>query len=305
MYLRRTFSIFISKFNLVFKMLFYIGLVIIILAVIGVSIFLPSYRSFVGDIRETGIFDNATESFRMLLSGDFENYAENYQALETSYNASVDLIKQNIGQLYKFYIIAIILGVFAKLLISFSYVPFVDVVNKFMHSDINEKFAPNLISNSKTAMKYAFFDLLLIVPLDTIVFFIVFFVFKLLAPALNIFVMPFIVAFGMALYMLRVNITAGWIPAIVYENISVTKALGYTFKSAKERFLRTYPTYLMLGIFSFSAYMLFGFSTLGLGYFIGIPMLLLLYRVLELVTYYNLSGHRYYLDHETIATPRA
>jgi hypothetical protein len=285
-------------------MLFYIGLVIVILAVIGVSIFLPAYRSFVGDIRETGIFVNATESFRMLLRGDFEHYADNYEALEASYNASVELIEQNIDRLYIFYIIAIVLGVLGKLLISFSYVPFVDVVNKFMHSDINEKFAPNLVANGKTAIKYALFDLLIIMPLDTAIFFIIFFVFKVTAPALNIFVMPFIVAFGMALYMLRVNMTAGWIPAIVYENISVTKALAYTFKSFKQRLVRTYTTYFMLGIFSFSAYMLFGLSTLGLGYIIGIPMLLLLYRVLELVTYYNLSGHRYYLDHETIATPR-
>ncbi|MGI6701410.1 MAG: hypothetical protein ACOX3U_02935 [Christensenellales bacterium] len=303
MYLRRSFNIFVTKFNLIFKMLFYIAIVIILMAAIAVSIFLPSYHSLLRELEGTEIIPNIKTAAKLLIKGDFEKYAEGYDALEQSYQEAKTLIEANLNKLYKLYILLIVVGIVAKVLITLSYIPFVDVVNKFMHSDINEKVTHNFVVNGKKSLIYSFYDLIIVVPLDALIFFIIFGAIKLLMPVLGIFIMPFSVAFGIFVYMVRVNVLAGWLPAIVYDNMSVASALIHSLKSAKARFLRTFPTYLIIGLMCFSFYIMFGFSTLGLGYFLGIPMILLFYRVLELVTYYNLNGHRYYVDHEIVVEP--
>jgi len=305
MYLRRSFQIFVSKFNLIFKLLFYIAIVIIIMAAIGVSIFLPSYHTLIRELEGTEIVANVKNAANLLIRGDFEAYSEGYTALEQSYKEAVDLIQTNMDKLYKVYILIFILGVLGKVLISLSYVPFVDVVNKFMHSDVDVKVVHNFIENGKKSLIYSLFDFIIVVPLDIIVVFLTIGAVNLISPVLGIFTMPFAVAFFLTLYMIRVNVLAGWIPAIVYDNLPIGKALIYSIKSAKTRFFKTFPTFLMISVFCLSFYVLFGFSTLGLGYIIGVPMITLFYRVLELVSYYNLNGHRYYLDHETIVEPRA
>lgn len=304
MYLRRSFSVFLSKFSLVYKLLFYIAIIIILMSAIGVSIFMPTYNSLVREVRDTDIFDNAKGAFRLLIKGDFEEYAAGYEALEASYNQAMDLVRSNLEKLYKLYIMIFVLGIVGKYLITLSYVPFMDVVNKFMHSDVDTGVLHNFIDNAKRSSLYSLFDLIIMVPIDLAIFGLVMLVFSLVSSIFSIFTLPFMVAFSISLYMLRVNIFAGWVPAIVYDNMSIGKALIHSLKTAKLRFSRTYLTYVILGVFALSFYVIFGLTTLGLGYIIGIPMITLFYRVLDLVAYYNLNGHRYYLDHDTVVEPR-
>ena len=304
MYLRRSFSILISKFNLSFKLLMYIALVITVMAAIAVSIFMPSYNALVREVEDTDILVNAKTAFQTIIKGDFEQYSEGYDALEASYIEARDLINENVNKLYKIFIMLIVLGVAGKYLISLSYIPFVDVVNKFMHSDVEYGVMHNFVENMKKSLKFSLFNVLIMVPLDVCIVFIVGGAFSLLSSLISIFTLPFAVALAIGLYMFKTNIFAGWIPAIVYDNLSIMKALKSSFKTAKLRFMRTYMMFTVVAVFSMSFYVLFGLSTLGLGYLIGMPIILLFYRVLELVTYYNINGHRYYLDHDTIVEPR-
>lgn len=300
MYLKRSLNIFTTKFNLVYKLLFYITIIIILTSAVGVS--LPSYHKYVNAIHDTNIIQDAKDASSMIVKGDFEGYQKTFEHLEDTFYKAKDKIFDSV-QIRHIFLSMLAIIIIAKYLINLSYLPFADVLNKFMHSNESASVSNNFIANLKKSALYSLMEIVILVPIDLLLVFGIYKLGSLLLAAFGIFGMPMIALIGLSIYSLRVNLFAGWLPAMVYDKKSVFGALKHNFKTAKIRFVKTYPIFIIVSIFSMSFYVLFGISTLGLGYYIGLPIILLYFRVLELVTYYNINGYRYYIHPKRVADP--
>ncbi len=112
---------------------------------------------------------------------------------------------------------------------------------------------------------------------------------------------PFIaVAVMCILASLKTTIFAGWVPACVVYNCNMFVGLGKGFKAVFRRFWRAFSTALVMMIIIFAVNYLFS----SFAFIINIPVSIMLLNIFEMVMFYGSQGMRYYVDLDTIVTPK-
>ena len=172
-----------------------------------------------------------------------------------------------------------------------------------MNSNISSDVANSMVQNFKKSGQYAMLDIFILTPVDIGLILLNNLLFKGLASLIGIFALPIGVIIGIIFLMARILMMSACIPAIVYDDVPVFKAFVESIKTAPYRFKLLFSKYFFVGLFSLSFLMLFGLSTLGIGYVLGFAMILMMFRVLDLVGYYNIKGYRYYLDTQRVVEP--
>ena len=112
---------------------------------------------------------------------------------------------------------------------------------------------------------------------------------------------PFIaVAVMCILASIKVTLFAGWIPAIVVYDCNMFVGLKKGFKAVFRRFWRTLSTALIMMVLIFAVNYLFS----SFAFIISIPISIMLLNIFEMVMFYGSQGRRYYVDLDTIVSPK-
>lgn len=102
-----------------------------------------------------------------------------------------------------------------------------------------------------------------------------------------------------ALEALKMTLISSWIPAVVAENVSITRAFRASVRN-KKGFAARYAAFLAAVYLILAVNVLFGLATVGSALLITVPMSYIFLLVLQFVNYYLESGRKYFVTKDTI-----
>ena len=116
-----------------------------------------------------------------------------------------------------------------------------------------------------------------------------------------VYIMPLLlVSIVVILSALKKTIFSGWSPAIVVYDCNMFKGFKKGVKAVSRRFLKVFSTALMIMLISIAVTYLFGTFVFPIIF----PLFVSFFYVFEMVMFYGSQGMRYYVDLDTILSPK-
>lgn len=152
------------------------------------------------------------------------------------------------------------------------------------------------------SVRYSLFKSLIMLPFNLLICIVFVLTLKLTAiGGIISYFLPFIlVAIILLLASLKKTIFAGWTPAKVVYDCNMFKAFRKGFKAVCRRFLKVFSTALVITLLCAAVNYLFG----TFAFPIIIPFFAGAFHVFEMVMFYGSQGMRYYVDLDTIISPK-
>ena len=274
-------------------------IVVLIVGSIAFAVAHPALQKLSDKVGGTSFVQHAKNGIGKLIRGNDE-FLEDFQAAYDSFGeieASVRTAKAEWTNLTITFFVAFAVMTY---LLALSCLPFSDILRNFMSSKSEYGFMSNLVANGKRAALYALlFTLFVFTSQVAIVALCVFLFFKLFA---KIGFLSFSVCYLLLTLLLALKSTlfAGWLPATVTENVGVFKGFTVGIRAIGKRFLRSFWTFVFMDWIVLGLLVITGVLTFGVGLIVSIPSAFILYRIVELVLYFDACGYRYYVDAQTV-----
>ena len=146
------------------------------------------------------------------------------------------------------------------------------------------------------------FKTFIMLPFTALILFVVMQILSLTAIGGGIlYLVPFLIVFAICgFFALKRTFLSGWIPAIVVYDYNMFKGLKAGLKAVFRRFWRTLSTALVITLIVFAINYLFGLPAI----LIIAPISIMIFNVFEMVMFFSSQGMRYYVDLDTIVTPK-
>lgn len=292
MLFKNSFSILSNRFSLVYKTLFYVLVICLIIAALGVAMFMPTLNKLIDSIKELQLLDNLGSYIKSILSGEVES--SDFESIENLYVQIGQVFSENSSRLVLAGILLVILYFIAMFLISMCYYSVSDVVDSYMNSGSNFPFMANYVHNFKTSAKFALLYTLINIPLQ-IVFALIIVGVALLFSMVNYVLSIFLVSLlCFCIFAINKSMFSLWIPAMASGNMTCTQALKYNFTALKDKFTSMFGAYFIYGILMAMLVVLSLFVTFGVGTLVLLAASLVFVRIVNLVSYYHINGLKYY-----------
>lgn len=290
-----------SNFTTMWKILLYYIIVSAILIALGVGLLLPTISFFLGEIHEIALVDNIHGLFKSFLSPeDMGMYLDNLT--NGISNISTAFIKDG-GSLVFSTIVVFVLILLGYFLYGLVQLPASTVMNAKMNSQLKLSFTATFLSKLGKSIKYTLSKMIFTIPFDLFIAVTCFFmlysirVFGIFGLTLTSLYFVFIVA-------IRISLFTGWLPAIVVDGLSVFKAFKYGTKKAFSRFWRIVSSIIIFMYLYLIISLALNFITFGSAIVLLVPIWRLYMLLFELCMYYGATARRYFVDYDTIITPK-
>lgn len=171
-----------------------------------------------------------------------------------------------------------------------------------MASQTKFGFTGSFIRNLNTANSYSWLHTFVILPFNLVMFASVYGITKLalvseilaiFAPVLMLLVVFFVLA-------VRFSLFSSWSGAMTVTGANVFKSLTRSLRAVTRRFMKTFSVYLVF-VFAFLAIILI---TGLFGLICVLPIFCFVISIFGMVTFFENSGMRYYIDVDTIIEPK-
>ena len=209
-----------------------------------------------------------------------------------------------------FKIILIVTFVVAYLLLStlctFDKVPMCEVLDAKLSSNCRLNFTGIYFSRLWFSIRYTFTSLIFFVPLDAAILTVLYFSLKIYSiGGFWLTISPFIVIMLIIILIsLRVSLLSNWVPECVSSGKGVWKSFASSVKLTSKKFLRTYLNAFFIVLTLFFVNVLMFVLTAGVGLIVSLPASVLLVNSFSMVNYYVSTGNRFYIDAQTIVSPK-
>ena len=189
---------------------------------------------------------------------------------------------------------------------NFDKVPMCEVLDAKMSSNCKLNFTGVYFSRFWFSIKYTLTSLIFFVPIDAAVLAGIYFSLKLYAiGGVWLTISPFVVIMvTIILISLRISLLSNWVPQCVASGKGVWKSFGKSVKITSKKFLRTFINAVFLVLTVFLVSILMFILTAGVGLLLTAPATILLINSFSMVNYYVSTGNRFYVDGETIVSPK-
>ena len=292
MVFKNSFSILSNRFSLVYKTLFYVLVVCLIIVALGAAMMLPTLNTLVDSIKDLQLFPQLGDYIKAILRGDVES--SDFESIENLFVQIGQVFSENYSRLILAGVFLIILYFIAMFLISMCYYSVSDVVDTYMNSGSNFPFMANYVHNFKTSAKFALLYTVINIPLQ-IVFALIIVGVGILFSMVNYLLMIFLVALLIfCVTAITKSMFSLWIPAMTVKNMSCVQALKYNFKTLKHHFTSTFGMYFVYGIVMAMLTVVSLFATFGVGTIVLLATGVVFVRIANLVSYYHINGLKYY-----------
>ena len=299
MAIKHTAGIFISKFGLVYKIIVFFLIVVLIVGAVAFAVAHPAMQNLSDKIGDTGFVQHAKSGIGKLLRGN-SDFLNEFQAAYDSFEELASVLRSAKGEWTNLSVTFFVAFVVVTYLLALSFLPFSDILRNFMSSKSEYGFLSNLVANAGRAALYALLYTLFVFTSQFAIFALAFFLFFRLLPKIGLLAFSVSYLVLTLLSALKSTLFAGWLPATVTENVGVIKGFAVGIRAIGKRFLRAFWTFVFLSWIMTASVSAFGVLTFGIGFIIAIPSFFIVYRIAELVLYFDACGYHYYIDEQTI-----
>lgn len=297
MMFRNSMKLLFANFSTVWKTMIYYILVTGLLVGLVYPVWGMLGDAFNADGAVTALFDNIMSI--NIASNLFTALSDLYVGLNLLFNALLNLFTTNVG-------LAIYISFLAFYLISFLYgladLPMQETLFGYMSNLTKYGYAHSFVRKIGKSALLQLFRCLIMLPFSA---FIVFLVMKILSLSTIggaiIYIIPFLLIFTICVYFaFKRTLFSGWIPAIVVYDCNIFVGLKRGFKAVFRRFWKVLSNALVIMLIIFAINYIFGVPAI----FIVAPISILILNIFEMVMFYGSQGMRYYVDLDTIVTPK-
>ena len=298
MLFKHTFSIFLNKYNLIFKLVIYFAIIVLIMTSITLAFVSPMFKRVRDEIKETHFIDNLNKATKEFLTGD-EAYQETVKQLTIDWRKVLDSFEDS-----KLVLAIVVTAIFllATYFLTFlSYFSLSDITNEFMMDNAKYGFLSNMLYNLGKSALFALLFLVITIPLNVLIFGAAYFILWGVTKISSLLLaLPLTILFLLIIFALQNTIFSAWLPAVTRDGLSVTKALRECFKNVKPMFSEAFGLFVMINFLGTIWIFLCTFATFGIGFIIAVPSIVIFKRCAELVLYYNSKKYKYYVDRDKV-----
>lgn len=290
-----------SNFTTMWKILLYYLIVFVIITALCVGLLLPTISFFIGKIHDVGLIDNIGGMAKSFLRpSEMGGYLDSF--VSGLGQIANDFIQDGGSMVYST-IMFVLIFILAYFLFGLVKLPASYVMNAKMNSQLKLSFTATFLSKLGKSAKYTLSKMMFAIPLDLFIGFSTLFmlysikVFGVFGLTLTSMYFVFMLAF-------RIGLFSGWLPAIVVDELPIFKALKYGTKRAFTRFWRIVSSMIVFIYLYAIISLAMNLVTFGSASVMLIPIWTLYVSLFELCMYYGATARRYFVDYDTIITPK-
>lgn len=204
-------------------------------------------------------------------------------------------------------IFAIAIGYFLMMtLVNFDKIPVCEVLDAKMSSYCKIGFTGAFFARLWYSVKFTLASFVILLPVDVAFAVSVFYSIRLFTlSGLWLTIAPFVVILVITLFIaFRLSLTINWAPQCVSGGKGVFASFVYSCKILFKRFFKTVANSILIVVTVLFFNILMFALTAGVGLLITIPASVLLINSFGMVNFYVCTGNRFYVDAQTIVSPR-
>lgn len=296
MMFRNSLKLFVANFSVFWKLLLYK----IVMIALCMALLIPAFKGWINCLTEANFFELLTNFATKSVFSDTTTLLNDLFILVNSLlNGIKFLYIQDLPILiYSLCIVCIVM----PLLFELSSIPTGEGLYSYMASLTKSSFMASFISKIGRSFVYALSRVLLSLPIVAGILVGLYHLLSLctIGGVFQIFLPIIIILYFAILISLYLTIFCGWMPASVVFNISSTKAFKKGIKAVLRKFFKLFSCVFVIIFFaSMFSFMFTTFSLLAL-----IPLASVALVMLEMVMFFESQGMRYYVDLDTIISPK-
>jgi len=293
-------SIAFSNFALVYKILLYLAVVTLIVAALASLILIPIFKNFIQGEQFLTLASKLPESIEKFMDGS-QNIADTLDQLKVGITDLVKFVLSSGGFIAAVVCSCLFISLLFRILMTLCQLPVTDILNNFMSSNLKYGFLSNFAFNFRRSVYYSLANNLIMLPVNIVLFAILFFLGWGLFELIRFFMFPIIFVLAILLYTVRQTCFAGWLPRLVYHpEEGVWTALKNSFESViknRKELMMAYSTTFFIMYSMLAAFSIF---TFGIALFVLPAFCYVILRTVELVVYYKNNSLKFYSDQLTI-----
>ncbi len=297
MMFRNSVKLLFSNFATVWKLLLYY----LIITLIGVGLVAPVFSSVVEVFRSHNFFEVLVDLLTTF------NLGTNILSIFASFGTVISTLVACILDYFVIHTwLAVYLTFLFVVLLPFLYelggIAAGEILYGYMSSQAQVNFTGRIFSSVRKSFKYILAKLLIATPINILIFFLIYKVFALTALGGTIkFAVPLIITVVLCLLVtLRLVLFSGWLPALIVNDCGVWSAFARGIRAVGRRFFRTFSTMLVFVLLNICIDVLFG----SIAFLLLVPLGVYFVYIIDFVMFYGSQGMRYYVDAETIISPK-
>ena len=287
----------IANFSLVWKLILYY----IIVCGIVIGLLAPFFGVISEQLNSTGVISETGNLLK-----NFNVSVNPFDLLVNINNVIVDFLKLfinfwNTNPGAAFYICFILLYIFPFLL-GLADLPVGQVLFGYMSSLTKYSFVGSYMRYFARSVRFQLFKTLVMLPVNLFIIFAFIYTLRLNSiGGLLVYFMPFILlAVLVSLVALKKTFFAGWMPSIVVYDYNMFKGFRKGLKAVVRRFFKVFSTAICIMLLAVAFNYLFG----TFAFPILVPIFVAFFYIFEMVMFYGSQGMRYYVDLDTILSPK-
>lgn len=293
-------SLLFSNMGYILKIFVWILICVLITAAIGSAILIPIGNLFASKTDVSDELDNLSAVANSFLHGEASIF-DSAVGLRDGFVALINALTAHTSAFVGLIFALIFLYLLYCFLVGMSYYPTADIINKLMSSNLRFGFASSLAANFKAACKFSFAKMLVALPIDVVIFFVVYGLLVGLSSLIGLFSLPIVLAVALTLCSLRATLFAGWIPRMLYNpDEKVFTAFSRSLTSVKTNFKGLFKAYAITFFVSYALIAGLSVPTFGLMSLVVPATYYFLLRCVELVGYYKTNAMCFYTDATTV-----
>ncbi|MFI3229172.1 MAG: hypothetical protein R3Y23_03285 [Bacillota bacterium] len=290
MFLKNTFTIFNTNISLLFKTLFYIFILFVIFASVVAAITTPLLDAISG-FAVWG--DVIAESINGWLAGDYSigsSISNIFEDLFTGISSEVS------SYLWMLFLIVFLFKFFIGLI----KLPIAYVLYNSMAQNFEISFKNAIITHFGRSIVFSLWHSVITIVLDMLIFTFAGFIISITNGFMGLFSYSLGIFVALLLYGLRTGLFSQWLPLVVAEKMSVSKAFFKSFKVSFVHFHRATQSYCALIFAIFTVIVTTAIPTLLIAPIIALPAYIILSTIIDLVANFAANKTKFYINKNTI-----
>ncbi len=296
MIFKNSLKLFVANFSVFWKLLLYKLMVIAFCCVLLIPTFSVWNEAF-----------NSVEFSELLIGFSTKTVFVNISALMRSLYVVVEAFLDAVAILYSahtfmLFYTAVILLVILPFLFGLFTIPAGEGLYSYMASLNRSSFMANFVSKLGKSAVYSLIRTLILLPFLAVFLTGAYYLLSLCKSSgiIQIFLPIMLVVYIALLLSLFTTFLSGFMPACVAFDISPLKAFKKGLKAVSRMFLRVFSSVFVIFFFTIIfTFIMTSFSLIAL-----IPLASVAIIMLDMVMFFESQGNRYYVDLDSIVTPR-
>lgn len=300
MSLSNAFRLLIAKFSLVWKNLFWIIICLSIMVGIGYLVCYPLITALSDEGIMSGAVDYISNSSTNSFQQGFAYFIE--QAVKLFNIVFADFATFGLSFILGILLIIIVFGIFN----SIRNLASTEVLRAHMTSLSKFGFVGASISKSGVGAVQGLQKVIIVLPFIAVYTAILYLGYIMIqAGGVASTLSPFVIILLITLVCaLQITIFSCWLPVITMHRVHPSLALAKSFSVVGPTFWRTYSSSIVLVLVAIVINYAFAKFSFCVTLLITIPATVVLLDIFQMVVYFEAQGQRFYIDSQTIITPK-